>query len=180
MRSGNRYPSLHLSPRPPHTMTESLCLKVARLRLKWPINIQLNFMASSTALLLLVSSKFPKVIFKNIFKNRFVSQEAHLGQQWKAANGPSLAFCMNHKLLHTEQRLRGTVFAACFHSDFPSCSELLPSVPHPVDCIMIYIYCTNTLSGSLHFSHKANMHLHGDSWGIKMKIHQIQIRKFMW
>lgn len=70
---------------------------------------------------------------------------------------------MNHKLPHTEQQLRGTAFAACFHSDAPSCSELA-DVPHPVDCIMVYIYCTNTLSGSLRLSHKANMHLHGDSW----------------
>lgn len=70
---------------------------------------------------------------------------------------------MNHKSLHIEQQLRGTMFAACFHSDAPSCSELA-DVPHPVDCIIVYIYCTNTLSGSLRLSHKANMHLHGDSW----------------
>lgn len=70
---------------------------------------------------------------------------------------------MNNKLLHIEQQLRATVFAACFHSDAPSCSELA-DVPHPVDCIMVYIYCTNTLSGSLLLSHKANMHLHGDGW----------------
>lgn len=70
---------------------------------------------------------------------------------------------MNNKLLHIEQQLRGTVFAACFHSDAPSCSELA-DVPYPVDCIMFYIYCTNTLSQSLLLSHKANMHLHGDGW----------------
>lgn len=51
----------------------------------------------------------------------------------------------------------------CFHCNATFWSELA-IVSQPVDCVMVYIYCTNTLSGLLCLSHKANTHLHGDSW----------------
>lgn len=56
------------------------------------------------------------------------------------------------------------VFAAGFHRDIASWGELADA-SHPVDRIMVYIYCTNTLSGPLCLSHKAHTDLHGDSWG---------------
>lgn len=45
----------------------------------------------------------------------------------------------------------------------PSWGELA-AASHQLDCIMVYIYCTNTLSGPLCLSHKAHTDLHGDSW----------------
>lgn len=90
----------------------------------------------------------------------------------KTANGPSLhwhsAWITSCCILNSNPR--ATVFAACFHSDTPSCSEQA-NAPHPLDCIMVYIYCTDTLGGPLCFSHKAIMHLHGDGWRKKMKLH---------
>lgn len=55
------------------------------------------------------------------------------------------------------------VFADGFHSDICSRGELAVA-SHPVDCIIVYIYCTNTLSRLLCLSHKAHPDLHGDSW----------------
>lgn len=99
----------------------------------------------------------------------------------KTANGPSLhwhsAWITSCCILNSNPR--ATVFAACFHSDTPSCSEQA-NAPHPLDCIMVYIYCTNTLSGPLCFSHKAKMHLHGDGWRKKNEITpKLQKRKSM-